>query len=108
MSDPVILYIYKYLKGKIGLYLLPVFWNSVPKETVDFAHVNWSQGWHKEFSDGGLTLLTTRGLKCGFQGTKNAKSPKKLLFTFRWGASMLQQGAIAPSSPLLAPPLTGL
>ena len=96
MSDPVILYIYKYLKGKIGLYLLPVFWISVPKETVDFAHVNWSQGWHKEFSDGGLTLLTMRGLKCGFQSTKNAKSLRKIAVHLLIGGWHAPTGGYSP------------
>ena len=52
----------------------------------------YGQGWRQEFSYGGLTL-PTRGLKYGFQGTINAKNlRKKLLFTFRWGASMLRRG----------------
>ena len=37
------------------------------------------QGWHQEFSDGGLTV-PMRGLKYGFQGTINAKNLRKIAF----------------------------
>ena len=44
------------------------------------------------------------GAKIWFSGYyKGQKSPKKLLFTFRRGASMLRRGAIAPSPPWCHP-----
>ena len=81
------------------------------------------QGWRQEFSDGGLTLLK-RGLRYGSQGTINTKNIRKnhcspsdegwqfssvqfhfknsqhTSFNIKWS-----EGVIAPSSPLLAPPL---
>ena len=56
------------------------------------------EGWRQEFSDGGLTL-PARGLKYGFQGILNAKNLRKNRLSPSDG------GAIAPSSPPLAPPL---
>ena len=63
------------------------------------------QGWRQEFSDGGLTLLT-RGLKYGFQGTKNAKNLRKNRCSLSdGGLACSDGGGITPSSPPLAPPL---
>ena len=50
------------------------------QNNIFMTHDNTLQGWHQEFSDGGLTLLT-RGLKYGFQGTINAKDLQKNCFS---------------------------
>ena len=62
------------------------------------------QGWRQEFSDGGLTL-PTRGLKCGFQGTINAKNLRKNRFSPSDGGLACSDGRIEPPSPPLVPPL---
>ena len=63
------------------------------------------RGGARNFPTGGLTL-PTRGLKYGFQGIVNAKNFLQNSFSpSDVGASMFRQGAIAPSSPPLAPPL---
>ena len=48
----------------------------------------FAQGWHQEFSDGGLNCLM-RGLKRGFQGTINAEDLRKITFHLLMGVSML-------------------
>ena len=49
----------------------------------------------------------TRGQRCGFQGTVNAKSIRKSHFSpSSGGLACSDRGAIAPSSPTLVPPLS--
>ena len=63
------------------------------------------QGWRQEFSDRGMTL-PTRGLKYDFQGIVNAKSLRQNSFSpSDRGLECFDRGAIASSSPPLAPPL---
>ena len=63
------------------------------------------RGGARNFPTGGLTL-PTRGLNYGFQGIVNAKNIRQNGFSpSDRGASMFRQGAIAPSSPPLVPPL---
>ena len=61
------------------------------------------QGWHQEFSDGGLTL-PTRGPKYRFWSTFYAKNLRQNTPSDR-RTKMFRRGAIAPSSPPLAPSL---
>ena len=54
------------------------------------------QAWRQEFSDEMLTLPAS-GAKIWFSGSfKCQKSPKKSLFTFRLGGSMLRRGGYSP------------
>ena len=51
------------------------------------------QGWHQEFSDGGLTL-PMRGLKYGLQGTINAKNLRKNCFSRSEGGLACSDGGL--------------
>ena len=63
------------------------------------------RGGARNFPTEGLTP-PTRGLKYGFQGTINAKNlQKNRLSPSDGGLTCSNGGTIAPSSPLLAPPL---
>ena len=66
-----------------------------------------SRGGARNFPTGGLTL-PTMGLKYGFQGVVNAKNFRQNSFPLSDGGSACSdRGAIAPSSPILVPPLMG-
>ena len=60
------------------------------------------QGWRQEISDGGLNL-PTRGLKYCFGFTFTAKNLRRKVFHLPTGGYHVPKGAIAPSSPPLAP-----
>ena len=62
------------------------------------------RGGARTFPSGGLTL-PTRELKFCFWGTFTAKNLRKIAFHLPTGGLTCSDGAIAPSSPPLAPPL---
>ena len=75
---------------------------------TSFYHDGSIQGWRQEFSNGGLTL-PMRGLKILFLGYFHCqKYPKNSFSPSDRGLTCSDGGAIATSSPPLAPPLDRL
>ena len=67
----------------------------------------FSQGWHKEFSDGRLTL-PTKGVTYSFQGTIVAKNLQKHSFSLSEGGQACLEGGYSPLALLWRHPCSQL